>query len=73
MNGIHSNWRRISPANNPEPDTYPVKMVIKNWRFIGNTGWPTGTPSYPSAILEIPMAGLDAAARVEGLAVLRQA
>jgi hypothetical protein len=48
INGIHSNWITISPANNPEPDTNPVKMVIKNWCFIGNTGCPSGTPSYPS-------------------------
>jgi hypothetical protein len=47
-NGIHSNWITIEPANNPESATNPVKMVIKNWCFVGTAGCPSGTPTYPT-------------------------
>lgn len=48
MNGIRSNWIVVDAEHQPTPTTSWSSMAIRNWCFVGLTGCPAGTPSYPS-------------------------
>jgi hypothetical protein len=48
MNGIHSNRLTVTAAYQPTGPAEWSKLVIKNWCFIGTTGCPPGTPTYPT-------------------------